>query len=224
MELLLLLRVLLRRWWLVLLPIVIVVALTLPQFINQGSAVSGGYLVRFQYSAAQETSNLPNREGDFQDVWLASEYLINAFTDWVRGSAFRAELAQLLGPEIDLGPLSIGADNARSVGVVEMQHSDALTLERIATAAIEVMSERSAAYFPQLGGEPAEIAILDAPVVVPLAPSLPNRFLPFIQWGLAVLLGIVLAIVAHYFDPILRDASELERMGIRTLAHVPRQR
>jgi len=224
MELELLLRVLLRRWWLVLLPVVIVVALTLPQFLNQGSAVSGGYLVRFQYSAAQETSNLPNRDGDFQDVWLASEYLVNAFTDWVRGSAFRAELAQLLGTGIDLAPLAISANNARSVGVVEMQHPDASALEQIVMASIEVMSERSAAYFPQLGGESAEIAILDAPIVVPLAPSLPNRFLPFIQWGLAVLVGIMLSILAHYFDPILRDASELERMGIRPLAHVPRQR
>ena len=109
MELKLIWRMLRRRWWLILVPVVIAAVLTVPQLLNRGSAVSGGFAASFKYSAAQQTSNLPNRDGDFQDVWLASEFVVNAFTDWVKSSSFRAELAAMLGDDVDLSQLDIQA-------------------------------------------------------------------------------------------------------------------
>lgn len=223
MELKLIWRMLRRRWWLILVPVVIAAVLTIPQFLNRGSAVSGGFAASFKYSAAQETSNLPNRDGDFQDVWLASEFVVNAFTDWVKSSSFRGELAAMLGDDVDLSQLDIQADNDRSIGQVFLSHPDAEQLEVIASAAITILSTRNQDYFPHLGGQSAIVTLVDAPVVVPQQPSLPNRFAPLIQLGVALLGGIVLAVIAEYLDPMLHDKDELKALGLRVLSSVPRR-
>lgn len=223
MELKLIWRMLRRRWWLILIPVVIAAVLTIPQLLNRGSAVSGGFAASFKYSAAQQTSNLPNRDGDFQDVWLASEFVVNAFTDWVKSSSFRAELAAMVGDSVDLSQLDIQADNDRSIGQVFLSHPDAEQLEAIASAAITILSTRNQDYFPHLGGEAAVVTLVDAPVVVPQQPSLPNRFAPLIQLGVALLGGIVLAVIAEYMDPMLHDQDELKALGLRVLSTVPRR-
>ncbi|MCA9883797.1 MAG: hypothetical protein KC708_12535 [Anaerolineae bacterium] len=224
MELRLIWRMLRRRWWLIVVPVVVAIVLTIPQFLNRASAVSGGFGASFKYSAAQETSNLPNRDGDFQDVWLSSEYVVNAFTDWVKSSTFRAELATAtLGKDIDLSLLDIQADNDRSIGQVFLSYPDSDQLEAIAAAAITILRTRNQVYFPHLGGEPAMVTILDAPLVVPQQPSLPNRFGPLIQWGVALLGGLLLAVLAEYLDPMLHDQDDLKALGLRVLSSVPRR-
>ena len=93
MELTLIIRILRRRWWLILIPVVIALIVAVPDFLNRGSAVSGGFTTQIRYSAAQQF-NLPARDGDYQDVWLASELTVNAFTDWVRSGSFREEITR----------------------------------------------------------------------------------------------------------------------------------
>jgi len=215
-------RLLRRRWWLIFLPTLIVGVLVAPQLLSRSAASQGGYSASFRYSAAQSSSNLPQRDGDFQDVWLASEFTVNAFTEWVRSSSFRAELAALLGDNISLEGLGIAADKARSVGLVQMSHPDAQALEQIVTAAIEVLRTRNAAYFPHLGGQNAEVSLLDEPRVTPAPPPIANRFGPLLQIGLALLLGLVAAFLLDVFDPTLRHRDELERLGWHVLATIPR--
>jgi capsular polysaccharide biosynthesis protein len=221
MELMLILRVLLRRWWLVLLPVIAAAVLVVPQLLNRGTATTTNFTASFKYSAAQEF-NLPQRDGDYQDVWLASEFVVNAFTEWVRSSTFRDEITTIVGTDVDLAPLGIAADNARSIGVVQMSYPDAATLERIVNAAIEVLETRSQVYFPHLGGSPAQVTIVDAPRVVASAPALTNRFAPLLQLGIALLGGILLAFLVEYLDPTLRRAEDLEAQGITVLARVPK--
>ena len=109
MEIVLLIRILRRRWWLILIPVVIATILVIPSFLSNGSAVSGGFTTEIRYSAAQEF-NLPERDGDYQDVWLASELTVNAFTDWIRSNRFRDEIQNgLSDATIDLGALGIAA-------------------------------------------------------------------------------------------------------------------
>jgi capsular polysaccharide biosynthesis protein len=211
-----------RRWWLIVLPLVVAVVLTLPQFLNNGSAVSGGFYTVFRYSAAQQASNLPNRDGDYQDVWLASEFVVNAFTDWVRSGTFRAEMQTMLPDTINLTGLQIRADNDRSIGQVELEHPDGEQLAQIATAALDVLETRSQSYFPHLGDMPAQVTIIDAPMIVPQSPPLTNRFGPIIQWGIALLGGLTLAVVVEYLDPTLRHSDELQAMGMRVLSKIPR--
>ncbi len=221
MELMLIVRVLLRRWWLIVIPVAIAAVIAVPQLLRQETTVAaGGFATTFKYSAAQQL-NLPQRDGDYQDVWLASEFVVNAFTDWIRSSTFRNELSALMGDEVDLSLLGIAADNDRSIGVVQMSYRDADVLTKTAAAAIEVLQTRNQAYFPHLGGEPAQVTLVDAPVIVPNPPPLTNRFAPILQLGVALIAGIGLAFLAEYFDPTLRRSEDLEAQGFIVLASVP---
>jgi capsular polysaccharide biosynthesis protein len=209
---------------LILIPVVIVAFVAVPDLIRNEQIGSGGYTTSFRYSAAQEQSNLPTRDGDYQDVWLASEFVVNAFTDWVRSSTFRQELQTLLGDTVDLAPLGIASDNNRSIGVVIMSYPDRATLEQIASAAIVVLQTRNQAYFPHLGDAPAEVTLIDAPVVVPAPAPLTNRFAPVIKLGVALFVGLCLGLLAEYLDQTLRTADEVESAGLRVLASVPKHR
>lgn len=214
------LRVLLRRWWLVVIPIAIVGVGVLPGLLRP-NGVTGGFATSFKYSASQAL-NLPQRDGDYQDVWLASEFVVNAFTQWVRSSTFRDELQSALGEDFDLGGLNIASDNARSIGVVQMSYPDEDGLRQIAESAIMVLRERNAAYFPHLEGEVARVTIIDAPSIVANPPPLTNRFAPLLQVGLALLGGVGLALGAHYLDARIYDAHEVVQEGLMVLGQIPR--
>jgi len=222
MELILIIRVLLRRWWLILLPVIVAAIFVVPDFLDDGSAVSGGFATQIKYSAAQE-DNL-DREGDYQDVWLASEFVVNAFTEWVRGNAFRRELeTALAGENIDLALMGISSDNERSIGVIDLSYPDDTGLQMIANAVMDVLQNRNQEYFPQLGGDPAQVTLLDTPVIVPQAPPLTNRFAPLIRLALALAGGIVLAFAVEYFDQTFHYRDEVEAIGLPVLTSIPKK-
>lgn len=226
MELMLILRVLIRRWWLVAIPVVAAAVFVVPDLLEDGPATSGGFTTTIRYTAAQQLDALPQREGDYQDVWLASELTVNAFTDWVRSGQFKAEIAALTaerGLTFDPGALSIAADNERSIGQIFINWPDDAELAIIAGAAIEVLQSRNQAYFPQLGDAPAQVTLLDAPGIAPAAPALVDRFAPLVRLALAVLAGVGLAFLVDYLDPTLYTRDELETAGIAVLASVPRR-
>ena len=76
-----LVRVIRRRWWLIVLPVVASAVISLPELLSDG--VSGGFTARIRYSAAMKL-DAPAGESDYTDIWLASEYTVDALTDWAR--------------------------------------------------------------------------------------------------------------------------------------------
>jgi len=224
MELVLLIRILRRRWWLILIPVIVATLIVIPSFLNSGSAVSGGFTTQIRYSAAQEF-NLPQRDGDYEDVWLASELTVNAFTDWVRSNRFRDEIRNSLSdPNIDLGLMGIAADNARSVVVIYLSHPDEDALKSIANSVMLVLASRNQEYFPQLGGEPAKVTILDQPAIASAPPPLTNRFAPLIRIGMALFGGLLLAFAVEYFDPTIHHQDELNKLGLPILSSIPKHK
>lgn len=226
MELMLIWRVLVRRWWMVVIPVVVVAAIVIPQWIQDRAALSGGFSVTLRYTAAQSTANIVPRTGDYQDVWLASELAVNALTDWVRSSSFKDEIKQQMGTdsvEIDVAALGIAADNKRSVGQLIMNYPDEKGLQAITRVAMDVLINRAQAYFPQLGGQPAEVTFLDTPQIVAAPPQLANRFAPFIRLGLGLLGGVLLAFLWEYLDPFVYRREQVEAMGLPVLASIPRK-
>ena len=224
MELILLVRALTMRWWLVTLPILIVGALTLPDLLNRPTG-SGGYTVTIDYSAAPAYDAIPRTEGDYQDLWISSEYTVNAFTDWVRGSRFRddvIEAANARGAAIPSGALSLAADNVKSIGRVAFGWTDADTLNLIADAVIEVLQTRSQFYFAQLGGQPAAVTILNRTEPTSAPPPIVDRFSPFIRIGLGAAAGIGLALLAFYLDPAVRRREDIEALGLPVIATIPK--
>ncbi len=226
MELVQFARILLRRWWLIAIPTVIAAVLTLPSFLDRSAPVSGGFSAMITYSAAQSFSAIPRTEGDYQDLWLSSEYTVNAFTDWVAGRPFKDEVAAGLasrGINIDPAQLGITSDNERSVGKIFLSYPDGEALAEIAVETITVLQTRSQAYFAQLGGEPASVTVLDQTPVTSAPPPLTDRFSPFIKIGIGVIAGIGLAVLAHYLDPAVRRREDVESLGIPVLTTIPRR-
>jgi capsular polysaccharide biosynthesis protein len=225
MELMLILRVLLRRWWLVAIPTVIVAVVAIPDLLNSRGSGAGGFTTTIRYSAAQVLEAIPGRDGDFQDVWLASELAVNAMTDWVRTSSFVQEIVRAAGTqgvEVNAAALSIAADNKRSVGQLTLNYPDAAALQTIVNAAVDVLKTRAQDYFPQLGGQPARVTVLDVPVVSPAPPPITNRLAPIIKLAVGFLGGVGLAFLAEYLDPRLRDREQVEALGVPVIATLPR--
>lgn len=224
MELTSLLRLLLRRWWLIAIPTALAAVPAMLNYLDGAAAAEGGFRAQIRYSAAQEL-NLPARDGDYQDVWLASELTVNAFADWIRSASFRQEIAaELADPNMNLDQLGIAADNARSIGLIYLSHAQADALQAIAEAAVSALSRRSQTYFPQLGGQPAQVTILEQPQIAPAPPPLANRFAPFIQAALGLFIGLVLAFFAEYLDPAIYDQDEVRRLGLPLAGSIPKHK
>lgn len=226
MELMLVWQVLVRRWWMVVIPVAVVAAIVIPQWIRDRSAVAGGFSVTLRYTAAQSTANIAPRTGDYQDVWLASELAVNALTDWVRSSSFKDEIKQQMGAagdDVNMAALGIAADNKRSVGQLIMNYLDEKGLEALTQVAMDVLINRAQVYFPQLGGQPAEVTFLDTPQIVAAPPQLANRFAPLIRLGLGLLGGVLLAFLWEYLDPFVYRREQVEAMGLPVVASIPRQ-
>lgn len=217
-------RILLRRWWLIVLPVALAAVIAVPEFLRASSSGQSGYNARISYSAAQ-IFNLPERDGDYADVWVASQYTVDALTDWARSSSFRREIQdQLADQDTPLDSLQVAADNARSVGVIYFSHSNSEALQAIVDAAMLVLTTRSQEYFPQLGGDSAQVTILDQATIAAAPAPLTNRLSPLIRLGIAVLLGLALALFAEYIDQTIYHQDDLRRLGLPVLGSVPRDR
>ena len=218
-------RILRRWWWLVLAPVLVVALFTVPSLLNRTQS-SPGYTVTLLYSAFQDLDALPRPNGDYEDVWVSSELLVNAFSDWLKGSTFRDELANALAAEnvaFDPAQLAVAADNDRAVGLVTFSYPDSAVLQAIAAATLPIMNTTSNVYFAQLGTAPAQGNLLSQSAITPLNPPLPDRFRPVILLALALAVGIVLAALAHYLDPVVRERRDLEQTGLPVLASIPRR-
>ena len=220
-------RILFRRWWLVLLPILAVVALTI--WTNRSAAPPGNYAVSMRFAAGLPPERAPGVYNyDRHYDWLASEYIAQAFAFTIRTNQFAQAVSRRLqaqGMPISPGEVeaSVRADHTSSVIKVSLGWRDAGQLEKMAEAVSAELAENGASYWPQLsnpGGSP--VRRLDVPIVVASAPPLRETFdLPMrLLIGLAA--GVFLAFVVDALDPVMRDRRALERLGLRSLARIPR--
>lgn len=224
MEYIELTRILFRRWRLILLPVLVGAIIAIPELVNAMASGGGGYTAQVRYSAAQKL-NLPERDGDYTDIWQASEHTVDALTDWARSASFREEIqAQVAEQELPLAGLNIAADNVRNVGVIYFSHSSREALRAIVDAALIVLTSRSQTYFPQLGGEAALVTILDPATVVSAPPALISRLAPLIRLGIALVIGLALAFFAEYVDPTIYHQNDLRRMGVTLAGVIPSER
>jgi hypothetical protein len=215
---------LLRRWYCIVVPVALVAVWAVPELVARPSGAPT-YSVAIRYTAAQVLEAIPNRDGDFQDVWLASELTVNAFTDWVRGSRFEQavrETAQRAGVDVPAGAFSVAAENEKSVGRITLTGNDEAVMRAVAEAAVQVLVAASSEVFPQLGGVAAQVELLDAPNVTGVPAPIASRLQPVIRLGLALAAGIALALLVDYADPYLRRRAQLEGAGVRVLSSVPR--
>jgi len=217
-------KILIRRWWLVVVPAMVVVLYVAATYTRPGPA----YQVVMRFSAGTEPSGL-SQDYDRYYPWLTSEYIANGLADVAETGAFaRAVAARLSQADPAITPAALQSaivtDNAQSILVVYLTWANAGQAVTIAEAIAAELTTNGAAYFPQLEGIEPAVRSLDQPAPVPLSPGLRAQLMgPAVRIGLALVIGVALALLWHYLDPTVREATEVEDMGLAVLAEIPKQ-
>lgn len=224
MELRLYWKVLLRRWWLVVAPVLVVALYVAATYTSPGPV----YQVVMRFAAGTKPAGL-SEDYDRYYPWLTSEYVANGLADVAETGVFAQAVASRLAEAgLEVAPASIqGAivtDNAQSILVVYLTWPDETQIVAVADAITAELTGNGAAYFPQLEGVEPAVRPLDIPTPVPLPPGLRTQLMgPAIKIGLALAVGVALALLWHYLDPTVREAAELEELGLDILAEIPRK-
>lgn len=217
----------LRRYWLLaLIPAAIVLALGLATWQPAPTVYNAG--VRFIVGQPPGAAAAEQDEQRYYN-WLASEYIVNGLTDWIRGGRFAQAVSDRLAAQgIDAPPGLIqgglAVDNTRSLLTVSLTTGDPTLLPAMLNGVIAVLTEDNAAALPQLGGQRAVLTQLDEPVVNPIAPGIRGQLDLPLRVGLALVAGLLLALLAHYLDPTVRDRAEVEGLGLPVLGQVPKEK
>jgi capsular polysaccharide biosynthesis protein len=214
-------KILLRRWWLVVVPVLVVALYAAVTYTPPGPV----YQVVMRFSAGTKPAGL-SEDYDRYYPWLASEYVANGLADVARTGVFAEAVAERVGDPGLAGAIqgSIVTDSAQSVMVVYLTWPDPAQIVDVADAVSAELTQNGAAYFPQLAGVEPAVHRLDTPSPVALAPGLRTQLMgPAVKIGLAAVVGVALALLWHYLDPTIREAKELEEMGLAVLAEIPRK-
>jgi capsular polysaccharide biosynthesis protein len=214
-------KILLRRWWLVVVPVLVVALYAAVTYTPPGPV----YQVVMRFSAGTKPAGL-SEDYDRYYPWLASEYVANGLADVARTGVFAEAVAERVGDPGLAGAIqgSIVTDSAQSVIVVYLTWPDPAQIVDVADAVSTELTQNGAAYFPQLAGVEPAVHRLDTPSPVALAPGLRTQLMgPAVKIGLAAVVGVALALLWHYLDPTIREAKELEEMGLAVLAEIPRK-
>lgn len=217
-------KILTRRWWLVVTPVVVVVVYVVATYTPPGPV----YQVVMRFAAGTKPAGL-SEDYDRYYPWLASEYIANGLADVAETGAFAQAVASRLaeaGYEISAGAIqpAIVTDNAQSILVTYITWPDGAQIVAVADAVTAELTGNGVAYFPQLESVEPAVRLLDAPAPVLLPPGLRTQLMgPAIKIGLAAGLGVALALLWHYLDPTVREAAELEALGLGVLAEIPRR-
>ena len=219
-------RVLLRYWWLIVLLVVVVGV--------------GSYIFRAQpapqYSASVRFTigvNAPAAKDvtgydPILTAYQASEYIRDDFVEIIQSDVFAADVnAQLAksgvsGVTVSKGNISAAVEKQRRLMSMSITWGNAAQAQQIADAAVKNLSENNSKYFAQLGSTGATVAVIDNPVVNPIGRSLREQLDIPIRVLIALLAGIALAFILDYLDTSVRDARDVESLGLRVVGEIPR--
>ncbi len=218
------LKILLRRWWLVVAPVLVVAVYVAATYALPPPV----YQVVMRFAAGTEPAGL-SVDYDRYYAWLTSEYIANGLADAAKSAAFaQAVSARLAEAGLDV-PASdiqahIASDNAQSIAVVYLTWPDPVQIGAVAEAIAIELTTNGAAYFPQLQGVEPAARLLDTPTPILLAPGLRTQLMgPAIKIALAFIVGAALAFLWHYLDPTVREAAEVEALGVKVVGEIPRK-
>jgi capsular polysaccharide biosynthesis protein len=218
-------RVLLRRWWLIAIPAIVLGAAGVATYTAPPPAYAATMRFAVGYTPDPSSQSLYDR---FYPAWLASEYIAGGLSDWAKTGDFAAAVSQDLaahGVEAPAAAVagSIVSDHQRSIVVLYFNGGDAALLASIAEATVRVLQTRNATVFPQNGPYGAAVTPLDNPSVGATPPSLRARLELPVRLGLALTAGVVLALIAHYLDPMIRERRDVEILGLSIIGEIPKK-
>jgi capsular polysaccharide biosynthesis protein len=216
------LRVLLRRWWLLILPLLVVLIYTFGTY--RAPTTTYQVTMRFGAGLPPEPSANGSYSYDRHYNWLASEYIANGLADVVVTGVFAENIAKRL-PTLNVTPAqlqgAIARDHKQSMTVIYVTWPEPNQLVTIANAITDELMQNSAAYFQQLSNiSAAPLRQLDKPVPVAIAPPLRAQVDLPARLASALAVGLALALLAHVFDPFIRDEYDLAQTGMRAIGQI----
>ena len=212
-----------RRWWILL--VVPTMMITIVGLIFY-EAPSDRYVTTVHLSAAlTPDENMATNITQFDTTyysWLSSEYLVSGLSDWSVTGAFATAVSKLLESDstyISASRIqnSLSSDYVRSEVVIYVNSIDPDHTSKIANAAIKVMQEKNKNVFPQLGGRNATVVPLDEPIVTLASPGITQYLEIFVRITTGLVLGLLLVLCGHFFDPYIRNRSDVEMLGIQVI-------
>ncbi len=224
MELKLLWRILKRRWWLPTLIVLLVLASILMRPSPPPTYVAS---LRFLVGVQPEPLNPDVYGYDRYYTWLTSEYLIDDFSEVVRGSEFAARVSARLkerGITVPPGAIqgSTQTGKLHRLITITITWGNPEELRAIANAVITAVQEDGPRFFPEAFGYGVTAILVDGPHIGPVVPGLRARLDAPIRLILALLVGIGLVLLWHYVDDTLYDTDDVTALGLTVIAEIPR--
>lgn len=209
-----------RRWWAPVLLIALVAVLTLLTYRPAPPVYQASIRFTIGVSADRNVQGVDPLLTSYQ----ASEYIRDDFVEILHSEMFAADVnSNLQGTNlvIDKNAISGSVEKQHRIMSMAITWSDEKQASIIANAAAKALETQNAKYFKQLGSEGASVTIIDGPDVGLVPPSLRERLDLPIRLVLALAAGLMLAFLIDYLDDTVRDARELEAMGLRVLGEIP---
>ncbi|MBI5033979.1 MAG: hypothetical protein HZB51_25950 [Chloroflexi bacterium] len=219
-------RVLLRYWWLIVLLVVVVGVGSFVFRVQPAPQYSASvrFTIGVDAPAAKEVSGYDPILTSYQ----ASEYIRDDFVEIIRSDIFADDVNAILKKsgvnDVQIGRGNLGAaiEKQRRLMSLSVTWDDAAQAQKIADAAVKNLTENNAKYFAQLGSTGANITIIDHPVVSPVGRSLRDQMDIPIRVLIALLAGVALAFILDYLDTAVRDARDVESLGLKVVGEIPR--
>jgi len=214
-------RIIRRRAWLILLALAVFAAsyaLTRP-------TPASGYTARMRFvvGITPEEQPIGVYTYDRYYTWLTAEYLLDDLAEVVKSQRFAADVAELSGLPVPAGAIqgATSAGKLHRVLDVSLSWGNREQIETLANAVVTTLTTRGGHYFAQLGAEDAVIAIIDPPSISPIGPSLRQRLDLPLRLALALTIGVVLAFLADYLDPTIRQRDDARALGLPVFGEIP---
>ncbi len=218
-------NVVLRRWWIIAVLVVGVFGASLVL----APKPTTSYTASMRFAIGLAAGAVPARATTYYDPayydWLVSEYLTDDFSEIVKSSAFAQDVSQCAGQGVPAGMVQGSANTQKQHRILTLTLSggDEKQVTAIADCAAKTLRDNNAKYFAQLNTYRASIQIIDGPNIAAATSDLRGRLDLPIRIALAVVAGIALAFLIDYLDDSVRNAREVEALGLSVVGEIPRQ-
>ncbi len=186
------------------------------------------YALSMSFSVGVRPQHLPDQfTYDGYYTALSSEYLIDDFSEIVKGSEFARVVSQHLADQgIQVAPGQIQGSTQTGelhrILTVTLYDGDPHRLEAIADAVAATMTQDAHLFMPRLLEDQGAVYLINRGTVVPVGPGLKQRLDLPLRLVLALLAGVGLAFLVNYLLPRVYTRDDLEALGIDVMGEIPR--
>ena len=217
-----------RRWWILAALLILSLFLTLvtqrpwqprPPAYALGMSLSVGI-------TPEQTPGQYTYDGYY--TALSSEYLVDDFSEIVKGSEFAAEVSRRLadqGITVAPGAIQGSAQTGKLHRILQLTlyGGDPSQLNAIGDAVIATLKDSGHLFMPRLLADRGEVTVVSRGQPAPLGRSLRERLDLPLRLALALVAGVLIIFLLEYLDNRVRERSHLEALGIPVVGEIPRR-